>query len=95
MSRDYGTENRNGCKWTNVYTCHLESYDFTSGLQVVMICHGSHFEFITKRHDMDQYKQLQLWNTYLLLQLDQLGKLNQPTLEAKLANIDLLPTKDF
>ena len=37
MSRDYGTENRNGCKWTNVYTCHLESYDFTSGLQVVMI----------------------------------------------------------
>ena len=35
MSRDYGTENRNGCKWTNVYTCHLESYDFTSGLQIV------------------------------------------------------------
>ena len=53
MSRDYGTENRNGCKWTKVYTCHLESYDFTSGLQVVMICHGSHFEFITKRHDLD------------------------------------------
>ena len=53
MSRDYGTENRNGCKWTKVYTCHLESYDFTSGLQVVMICHGSHFELITKRHDLD------------------------------------------